>query len=85
MRLTQPHPVKVWAGVILFFGVGAAIALVVAFQMIGRGSSIAFAITMGAFAGGLGAWFVFYIVLNALKTIDRLRPRAGHGGGVAGG
>jgi hypothetical protein len=64
----------VWAGVTLFFGIGVAIALAVAYRLLDRGSSIIGAIAVGACAGSYGAWFVFYLVLNALKLIrDRRR------------
>lgn len=73
MSLGEPHPVKVWAGVILFFGIGAAIALAIAFRLIEGGGSVLGAIAIGSCAGGYGAWFVFYVVLNALKRFRGLR------------
>ena len=68
MPLDEPHPAKVWTGVILYFGIGVAIALVVAYRLLDRGSSTAGAIAFGACAGGYGAWFVFYIVFNVVDT-----------------
>lgn len=82
---TSPHPVKLWAGVILFFAIGVAIALGVTSRIINQGGSLAAAIAVGAGAGGMGAWLVFYVVLNTLKTIKRSRPRGICGRGVAGG
>ena len=77
MAVSEPHPAKFWAGVILFFGIGATIALAVAFRLIERGSSVVGAIALGSCVGGYGAWLVFYVVLNALKRFRGPRPPSG--------
>lgn len=72
MPSSEPHPVKVWAGVILFFGIGVAIALVVALRLLESGGSMTGAVAFGACAGGYGAWFTFCIFLNAIKWVKGL-------------
>jgi hypothetical protein len=69
--LGEPRRHKAWAGVTLFFGVGVAIALTVTYGLLHRGSSVACAVPSGACAGGFGAWFVFYVVLNTMKWGQR--------------
>ena len=69
MPIGDSRPVKVWLGVVMFFAIGAAIALAIAFHRINRGDPILGAVVVGAIAGGCGAWLVFYVVLNALKRI----------------
>ena len=55
----------------MFFGVGVGIALLVAFAHVRRGGSPVAAVAVGAFCGGYGAWFVFYIVLNLLHWLRK--------------
>jgi hypothetical protein len=69
MALRELHPLRLWGGLILFFGVGVAIALAVASRMIDRGESAARAVAIGAFAGACGAWVVFFAILNTVKRI----------------
>jgi hypothetical protein len=66
----EPGPLKVWAGVILFFGTGTAIGLLAAFHIIDRGGSVFEAIMTGACAGGANAWLLFVVVG---KTIEHVR------------
>jgi len=58
--------------VILFFGIGVAIALVIACRLLDRGSSMSGAIAFGACFGGYGAWFVFCIAFHAIKRVKEL-------------
>jgi hypothetical protein len=60
---------KSWLGVILFFGLGAAIARSVAMSMAARRAPIVVAFFYGAFAGGISASLVFYLLFNALRIL----------------
>jgi hypothetical protein len=73
MPFNEPSPIRVWAGVTLFFGIGVALAIVITLAAISRGDSQFVAIFAGALAGGCGAWFVFFVVLNMLKQIRALK------------
>jgi len=66
---------KFWAGVMLFFAIGAVIGLAVALALVDRGSSAAGAVVSGAFVGGYGAWLVFFVILNVLRWLRRPTPR----------
>ena len=72
---------KFWAGVILFFGIGVSIALAVAFPRMDRGSSVVGTIGLGSCVGAYGAWFVFYVALNAFKRFRGLGQSAKRGPG----
>jgi hypothetical protein len=74
MPLAEPHPVKVWTGVILFFAVGVVIGLAVTLHYIRLGTSVGAAIFVGSSAGGFGAWAVFALFVRARRA---LRQSAG--------
>lgn len=65
---------KLWLGTISFFGIGVAIAIAVAQQLISGGSSMFTAIGFGAFFGAFGAWLAFYIGLKFVKFCFGARP-----------
>lgn len=67
---------KTWVGVILFFGIGVGIGLAVALEMLARGGSVTGAVVTGAFAGGYGTWFVFFVVLNLVRWLRHWMARA---------
>ena len=73
MPFNEPSPIRVWAGVLLFFGIGVAIAIAITLAAISRGDSPFVAIFAGALAGGCGAWFVFFVLFNMLKQIRVLK------------
>jgi hypothetical protein len=75
MSTDEPHPAKVWAGAIAFFGTGTLIGGVVAFATVQRDAPILSAIIMGAFAGAIGAWAVFRITFGILGFVRRLTAR----------
>lgn len=77
MSVDQPNLVEFWAGVILFFGIGVAIAGSLAFVHVRNGGSVLGGIAMGSFAGGYGASFVFFAGHWVLVGIKRLCHRAG--------
>ncbi len=60
---------KLWMGVILFFGLGANIGVSVAEVMLVRGSSAFGAVALGACAGGYGTWLAFFVVLNVARRL----------------
>jgi hypothetical protein len=68
----EPNPVKEWTGLILFFGVGVAIGLPTALMYITDGVSYGFAIALGAFLGGYGAWLIFFLSHHIIAFIRRL-------------
>jgi hypothetical protein len=68
---------KTWAVVLLFFGIGVGIALLVAFAYVRRGGSPLAAIAAGAFCGGYGAYSVFYVALNVLHWLGKHVRSAG--------
>jgi hypothetical protein len=77
MPLADPHPVVFWAGAVAFFGTGMAIAAFAAFRIVDGGGSVAAGMASGAFVGGYGAWFVFYVGHKLIKAAKRLLRSAG--------
>jgi hypothetical protein len=60
MPLKSAHPVARYAGVAAFCGLGAVIAVIIAFVCVHSGCSVGGAVALGAVGGGFGVWFVFY-------------------------
>jgi hypothetical protein len=58
---------KLWAGIILFLGLGVSLGLVVALAIVGGGGSTRRAIAVGSFAGAVGAWLVPYLAMTVSK------------------
>jgi hypothetical protein len=71
MPLAEPHPAKVWTGIILFFAVGVVVGLAVAMYYIRLGTSLGAAIFVGSGAGGFGAWAVFALFFRAYHALRR--------------
>jgi len=69
MATDSPISLKVWAGVILFFGIGVAIALVTGMALLRRGETLIGAIIFGSIAGGYGAWLVFFIGYRVMRAM----------------
>jgi len=70
---SEPSPARVWGGVILFFGVGVAIAFTFAFCLVAGGGSVLEGIVFGSGVGAFGAWLVFNLFYRVLKLFRRLR------------
>jgi hypothetical protein len=62
---------RLWMGVILFFGLGARIGLFVASVMLAHGSSAFSSVTLGACAGGYGTCFVFVVIHNVTQRFGK--------------
>jgi hypothetical protein len=58
---------KVWASVIVFFGIGVSLGLAVALAIVEGGGSTLGAVAGGSFVGGFGAWFVPYVASAIFK------------------
>ena len=67
----KSHRVKVWVGILVFFGVSAVIGSAVALYYIRLGTSVVAAIFLGSGAGGVGAWLVFAISIKAYRGLKR--------------
>ncbi|GIX04280.1 MAG: hypothetical protein KatS3mg114_0149 [Planctomycetaceae bacterium] len=69
----------VWAGVPLFFAVGACIGLTVAVMLAessGFCGGFAGAVGIGSVAGGYGAWLVFAAAFRVFRLLRRPSQRA---------
>jgi hypothetical protein len=66
---------KTFVWVIVFFAVGVGIALTETVQLRDHGYSAFTAIAAGATAGGVGASFVFFAVLNVRAALTSRRRR----------
>jgi hypothetical protein len=56
-------------GVILFLALGVSIGLSTAAGLLAHGNSAFSAITFGACAGGYGASFAFFVILNVAQRL----------------
>ena len=57
---------------VAFFGTGVAIALAIAIPLLDQGKSAPISIAVGAWMGGYGAYFVFFVILSLQKCFERL-------------
>ena len=62
-----------WLGFATFFGIGVAIAVVIAMPLIDQGIPFVFAVCEASVIGGFGAWLSFVVPYHFLRLVGVIK------------